>query len=302
VISDVAHSIHQRLLNLAREQGRPFQELLQHYTLERFLYRLGQSPYADRFVLKGALMFRVWEGPLSRPTRDIDLLGRLQHSVENLVDVVRTLCDQEVAQDDGLVFHRDSVQGEAIVEAAEYSGVRVRLLATLGRARVPLHVDVGFGDAVVPGPVPIHLPTLLDFPPPVLQGYSRESAIAEKLQAMVYLGEINSRMKDFYDIWVLASRFAFEGATLADALRATFERRATALPAAPLALSETFAVRRDKQRQWRAFIRRQIPEEAVPSFEEVVAGLRRFLLPVIDRLAVGEAFEGRWAPGGPWER
>jgi hypothetical protein len=119
---------------------------------------------------------------------------------------------------------------------------------------------------------------------------------------MVYLGEINSRMKDFYDIWVLASRFAFEGATLADALRATFERRATALPAAPLALSETFAVRRDKQRQWRAFIRRQIPEEAVPSFEEVVAGLRRFLLPVIDRLAVGEAFEGRWAPGGPWER
>jgi hypothetical protein len=136
----------------------------------------------------------------------------------------------------------------------------------------------------------------------VLQGYSRESAIAEKLQAMVYLGEINSRMKDFYDIWMLASHFAFDGATLTDALRATFERRATALPAAPLALSETFAVRRDKQRQWRAFVRRQVSEGAALGFEEVVAEIGRFLLPVIDRLAVGEAFEGHWAPGGPWER
>lgn len=299
--SNIAQSVHQRLLNLAREQGRPFQELLQHYTLERFLYRLGQSPYVDRFVLKGALMFRVWEGPLSRPTRDVDLLGRLNHSVENLVAVVREICAQEVPQDDGLVFHEDSVEGEAIVEAAQYSGVRVRFLVTLGRARVPLHADVGFGDTVVPGPVSIHLPTLLDFPPPVLQGYSRESAIAEKLQAMVYLGEINSRMKDFYDIWLLASRFAFDGATLAEAIQATFVRRSTTLPAVPLALSEAFAVRHDKQTQWRAFVHRQVPDGVVPSFEEIVAEIRGFLLPVIGALVDGEVFEGRWASGGPWE-
>jgi predicted nucleotidyltransferase component of viral defense system len=301
VTSNISQSVHRRLLNLAREQGRPFQELLQHYTLERFLYRLGQSSYADNFVLKGALMFRVWEGPLSRPTRDIDLLGRLNSSVENLMQAVRTICEQGVAENDGLVFHRDSVEGEAIVEAARYSGVRVRLFATLGRARIPLHVDVGFGDVIVPGPVSIHLPTLLDFPPPHLQGYSRESAIAEKLQAMVYLGEINSRMKDFYDIWLLASRFTFDGATLATAIRATFEHRSTILPAAPLGLSDEFVAQKDKQTQWHAFVRRQIPQDEVLSFEQTVDNLQAFLLPVVAALVAEEPFERRWTPGGPWQ-
>jgi predicted nucleotidyltransferase component of viral defense system len=300
VTSNISQSVHRRLLNLAREQGRPFQELLLHYTLERFLYRLGQSPYANRFVLKGALMFRVWEGPLSRPTRDVDLLGCLDRSVENLVKAVRVICEQGVPEDDGLVFRSDSVQGEAIVEAAEYSGVRVRLLVALGRARIPLHADVGFGDVIVPGPVSIQLPTLLDFPPPTLQGYSRESAIAEKLQAMVYLGEINSRMKDFYDIWSLASRFAFDGALLAGAIRATFDRRSTTLPEVPLALSEAFAARRDKQTQWSAFVRRQLSEGSVPSFEEVIAMLRVFLLPIVAVLIAGEDWEAQWSPGGPW--
>ncbi len=298
--ANTAQSVHRRLLNLAREQGRPFQELLQHYTLERFLYRLGVSPYADHFVLKGALMFRVWEGPLSRPTRDIDLLGYLDHSVENLVVVMQMVCDQATSEDDGLIFHRESVVGEAIVEAARYSGVRLRFLATLGRARVLLHADVGFGDVVVPEPVLVQLPTLLDFSPPILNGYSRESAIAEKLQAMVYLGEVNSRMKDFYDIWLLASRFTFDGPTLAAAIRATFNRRSTTLPAAPLSLSDEFVTRRDKQTQWAAFVRRQMLQDSAPSFEQLAVRLRAFLLPVVGALVAGEAFNGHWAPGGPW--
>lgn len=298
--ANTAQSVHRRLLNLACEQGRPFQELLQHYTLERFLYRLGVSPYVDRFVLKGALMFRVWEGPLSRPTRDIDLLGYLDHSVDSLVAVVGTICDQATPEDDGLVFHAESVVGEAIVEAAEYSGVRARFLATLGRARVRLHTDVGFGDVVVPEPVLVQLPTLLDFAPPTLRGYSRESAIAEKLQAMVYLDEINSRMKDFYDIWLLASRFSFDGATLAAAIRATFDRRSTTLPAVPLSLSDEFVARRDKQTQWVAFVRRQMLQDSAPSLEQLAIRLRAFLLPVVGALVAGEDFNGQWAPGGPW--
>ena len=204
--SNVAASVHQRLLNRAHATGRPFNELLQYFVLERFLYRLGHSPHARNFILKGALMFDVWQGPFARPTRDVDLLGHTENSVEHVVASIQAVCQEPVAEDDGLRFLTESISGERITEAAEYQGVRVHVEARLGPARIPVQIDVGFGDPLVPSSTLVRLSTLLDFPPPELQGYSRESAIAEKFQAMVYLGEINSRMKDFYDIWLLTKR------------------------------------------------------------------------------------------------
>lgn len=177
---NVAASVHQRLLNLARAEGRPFNELLQYYALERFLYRLGRSPHRDRLVLKGALMFGVWDAPFPRPTRDIDLLGRMPNEVDVVTITLRDVCEQPV-QDDGLRFATETVVGERVALAADYAGVRVRFTAYLGSAHIPMQIDVGFGDQIVPGAVPVRLPTLLDFPPPEVHGYSRESAIAEKL-------------------------------------------------------------------------------------------------------------------------
>ncbi len=297
---NTAASVRQRLLNRARTEGRPFGELLQYFALERFLYRLGISPYSIKFVLKGALMFGVWQGPFSRPTRDVDLLGHVEHTVERVTAVMRAICQQSVPEDDGMRFDADSVTGEHIVEAASYEGVRVKLVAYLEAARVTLQIDVGFGDPLVPGPNPIRLPALLEFPPPELQGYSRESAIAEKFQAMVYLGVVNSRMKDFYDIWSLASRFEFDGAILAQAIRGTFRARQTTLSPAPAAFSGVFANDREKQAQWVAFVRRIQVENAPASLSDVVQYIKAFLQPVIQASIEEQPFVQRWLPGGPW--
>jgi hypothetical protein len=300
VTRNVAASVRQRLLNKARAEGRPFSELLQYFALERFLYRLGRSSYSNRFVLKGALMFGVWQGPFSRPTRDVDLLGHVEHTVERVTTVMRAICQQSVPEDDGLRFDADSVTGERIVEAASYEGVRVKLVAYLEAARVLVQIDIGFGDPLVPGPNPIRLPTLLEFPPPELQGYSRESAIAEKFQAMVYLGVVNSRMKDFYDIWSLATRFEFEGAILAQAIRETFRARQTTLPQNPAAFSDSFTNDRERQAQWTAFVRRIQVENVPTSFSDAVQDIKAFLQPVIQALIDEQPFSKHWSPGGPW--
>jgi len=296
---NVAASVRQRLLNYARAKGRPFNEVLQYFALERFLYRLGRSLYRRRFVLKGALMFTVWQSSFPRPTRDIDLLGRLDNTVEHVVSAIQAIC-QEPAAEDGLRFVAESVVGERIIEAANYAGVRVRFTAYLGTARIPMQIDIGFGDPLVPGPSIVRLPTILDFPSPELQGYSRESAIAEKLQAMVYLGEVNSRMKDFYDVWSLATHFDFDGPILAQAIRETFRWRQTALPPNPVAFSDAFAQDREKQAQWVAFIRRLRLEDAPATLYEAIQVIAAFLQPVIQALSEGQRFDRRWPPGGPW--
>ena len=299
MIQNVAASVHQRLLNDARARGRPFNDVLQYFALERFLYRLGHSPYRDRFVLKGALMFTVWQSPLSRPTRDIDLLGYLDNAVEHVVSVIQAIC-REPAPEDGLRFGAENAHGERIVEAANYEGVRVRFVAYLGRARIPMQVDVGFGDPVVPEPASVRLPTVLDLPPPELLGYTRESVIAEKLQAMVYLGAVNSRMKDFYDVWLLASRFAFDGSILARAISETFHQRRTAVPTAPAAFSDAFARDGEKQAQWAAFGYRHRIGDTPPMFHQVVQSVTVFLQPVLEALSTGQLFSGHWPAGGPW--
>ncbi len=185
---NTAASVHQRLLNRARAEGRPFNELLQRFALERFLYRLGQSAYHSRFVLKGAMMLSAWQVPSTRPTRDVDLLGRMDNTIEAVSAAIRAMCQVPVP-DDGLRFDAESVVGERIVEEADYAGVRLRFAAYLGKARIPMQVDVGFGDPVVPAASAVRLAPILDFPPPEVQGYSRESVIAEKYQIMVHLGE-----------------------------------------------------------------------------------------------------------------
>lgn len=209
---NIAASVRQRLLNKARHDKRPFNELLQYFAMERFLYRLSQSPYTEKFILKGALMLRVWDAPFFRPTMDIDMLGRnTGNEIEKIIEQIREICQVSVEPEDGLNFYTNNISGVRITEDADYEGVRIRFVTLLETARIPMQIDIGFGDVVVPGPQESIIPTILDFPPPHLLGYSLESAISEKFEAMVKLGELNSRMKDFYDIWLLSRRFDFKG-------------------------------------------------------------------------------------------
>jgi hypothetical protein len=297
---DIAASVRQRLLDLARRRNEEFQTVLTRYGLERFLYRLAASPHADEFVLKGAMLFAVWTGEMHRATWDVDLLGRGDAGAGRIQKLFAGVCRARV-EDDGLSFDEGSVRAERIREDQIYEGLRVRVAGHLGAARIQLQIDIGFGDAVRPPPRRLPFPTLLEMPAPVLKAYPREAVVAEKLQAMVALGMANSRMKDSYDLWTLATKFPFEGRVLADAVRATFTRRRTPLPAdEPLALTDVFAGDAVKQVQWRAFVRRGRLRPDDPGLPAVIAALRGFLLPPIRALAAGDAFDATWAPGGPW--
>lgn len=299
-IRDLAASVRQRLNNVAKERHRPAAELLQYFAMERFLYRLAQSPHRDRFVLKGAMMLVAWRAPTIRPTMDIDLLGRGQNHTADLIEVIRSLCRLEVTPPDGLAFDPDSVTGEEITVVSEYVGARLRFLATLGTSRVRMQVDVGFGDALPDAEESVELPTLLAFPAPRLTGYSRETTIAEKLNAMFQHGRLNSRMKDYFDIGLLARSFAFDGSKLARAIRATFERRATPLTATPVGLSDEFAIEPGKQVQWAAFLRKIQVADAPGELAVQLVALRTFLAPVLAALVDGTPFAKQWPKGGPW--
>ncbi|MCP4682579.1 MAG: nucleotidyl transferase AbiEii/AbiGii toxin family protein [Desulfobacterales bacterium] len=292
-------SVHQRLLNKARETARPFNALLQHFAIERFIYRLSKSPYAERFLLKGALMFSVWAGPGTRPTMDIDLLGKTDNSLDMIVTVIKDACKMEVVPD-GMNFDPDTVTAVRITEGAEYRGVRCRVRCSLGNARITLQIDIGFGDVIVPGPKKVVYPTLLDFPPPELNGYTMESTIAEKFQAMVKLGILNSRMKDFYDIWFLSRTFDFSGETLAKALEKTFETRNTPINANPAVFDPSFTKDEDKKVQWLGFIKKANLTGAPDSFGDVVATIKVFIEPVVLSLVKRKTFRRFWSAPGSW--
>jgi len=297
---NLAASVHARLQNRARATQRPFQELLQYYAMERFLYRLSKTEHRTRFVLKGALMLHVWDAPLARATKDIDFLGRLDNSLENLERVLRDVCAADV-EVDGMVFDPATVKAERIKEDADYEGVRIRFVGLLGKARATMQIDVGFGDIVTPSSEAITYPALLDFPAPELSGYPRETVVAEKFQAMVYLRTLNSRMKDFYDLWLLSRQYAFDGKLLAKAITATFANRQTGIDTTPIAFTPDFTEQASTRAQWAAF-RNKLPNARCPEkLAEVVSLLADFLLPVARACASGEDLELRWTPGGPWD-
>lgn len=297
---NIAASVRQRLLNIAREAKEEFQFVLTRYALERLLFRLSQSPHGSRFVLKGALLFRVWTGAVHRPTKDLDLLGYGENSPEQMASIFQDVCRVAVI-DDGLKFIAETVTAELIKDGDEYEGVRVHFNATLDNARIPLQVDVGFGDAITPAAVEAEFPTLLEFPAPHVMAYPKPTVIAEKFQAMVALGIANSRMKDFFDVWTLAREFEFDGSLLARAIAATFERRRTAIPqAVPMALTAEFATDRTKATQWRAFLNRSKLAPQNSDFREVIELLRAFLMPPTEALASGSDFPAHWPPAGPW--
>jgi hypothetical protein len=298
-LKNVAASVRQRLLNEARSSDRPLNELLQYFAMERFLFRLSRSSHAESFVLKGALMIATWEVSLTRPTKDIDLLGQVANDIQLIVDIVKSVCRQEV-EPDGLIFDQDSVQGERIADEAEYEGVRVRFQGHLDTARVSMQIDVGFGDAVVPGPVTTEYPTILDLPAPRIQGYTRESVIAEKFHAMVRRGLLNSRVRDFFDVWALSRRFDFDGRVLAAAVRETFARRGLKVDPRPVALTEEFAADTAKAAQWRGFLRKSRLEGVPTELADVVAAIAVFLGPVAEALHENRSFPGRWKAPGPW--
>jgi predicted nucleotidyltransferase component of viral defense system len=293
-LRNIGASVRARLLDRARAERSDFQILLTRYALERLLYRLSVSPHRDRFILKGAMLFVTWVANPFRPTRDLDLLGSGDNDTEAIAETFRVICAQPVA-DDGVIFDVAALEAAPIREEAEYGGVRVRTTATIDGARIPIQIDIGFGDAITPAPVEIDYPTLLDAPAPHLRVYPVETVVAEKFEAMVTLGIANTRLKDFYDLWLIAQTFKFGRSTLSDAVQRTFERRGTALPAdIPVGLTDEFAAARAAQ--WRAFLTRERMAAAPDGFTTVIADLQRFLMPLL----VGSNADLVWPTGGPW--
>ena len=298
--ANVAASVRQQLLGLSRERGEDFQLVLTWYAAERFLYRLAQSKHSEQFILKGAMLLNVWMDRSHRPTRDLDFAGYGEASPERLITLFQEICQVEV-EADGLQYDIDSIQMSEIREDQEYQGQRVRLIAYLETARISVQIDIGFGDIVTPEAEEISYPTLLDSPVPRILAYPPETVISEKLQAMVALGMLNSRMKDFYDLQMIARLFTFDGSELVEAIRATFNRRRTEIPeSAPVALTEEFSMDRDKVTQWKAFLTRSGLENTAVDLPQTIEELRLFLIPPLQAAASGGDFNLEWTRGGPW--
>jgi predicted nucleotidyltransferase component of viral defense system len=293
---NVGESVRARLLQRSRGERTDFQVLLTRYALERLLYRLSQSGHRHQFVLKGAMLFATWVEVPFRPTRDLDLLGYGENSPEAIREAFREICGQTVV-DDGVAFDVDRIEATPIREDLEYSGVRIRTRATIAAARISIQVDVGFGDAITPGPIEIDYPALLDAPAPHLRAYPIETVVAEKFHALVTRGITNSRLKDFYDLWLISETFELERTPLAAAIRQTFARRTTALPEEkPTAFTDSYATTWDGQ--WRAFLTRERMTAAPAQLASVLADLGRFLLPLLE--AADE--DWRWQPRAGWVR
>lgn len=294
-------SIRHRLFNLSKERGEDFQVVLRMFAIERLLYRMNVSEHSDQFILKGAMLFYLWDEKMHRPTRDLDLLGAGEISVARLESMFREISQVNV-ENDALVYDQESVRGLEIREDQEYQGIRIQVTAYLHNVRIPLQIDIGFGDPVIPAPESAAYPTLLNFSSPELQVYPRYTMVAEKFQIMVRFGIANSRMKDFYDIWFLARRFPFQGESLSEAINATFRRRRTPLPEdAPLALTSEFADDPTKQSQWNAFIQRGVLEQEVPALDNVVDFLQEFVMPPTRAVVRDVKFTLIWQPFGPWK-
>ena len=293
-MKNLAASIHARLAQRRTKTGEDYNVLLVRFTLERLLYRLSQSNYREQFILKGAMLFALWEPTLHRVTRDLDLLGLGHPAPERLTKIFKELCRLEV-EADGVDFDPRSVICEDIRAQDEYAGIRVKLRATVGKAVVPLQVDVGFGDALPVAPEEITFPVMLGMAAPRLRAYSRETVVAEKLEAIVKLGMLNSRFKDYFDLHYLAQKFPFQGDLLAKSIAATFARRGTALPTGlPAGLTPMFGSDPAKIRGWQAFWLKTGLKTPVPTLESVIQSLVKFLEPPLDAVAKRKTLTATW--------
>jgi len=275
-IKNIGASVRARLLQFSKAKGQTFELVLTRFAFERLLYRLSRSRYADRFVLKGAMLMMSWFVDPHRGTRDLDLLGFGDPDPEKMLGAFRDILAGQ--GDDGVAFDPSTLRVDRIREEQEYGGLRLRTTASISGARINLSIDIGFGDALEPGAEILDYPSILGFPAPRLRAYARETVVAEKFQAMVALGRANSRMKDFYDIWILSRSFEFTDDRLARAIAATFARRVTRIPTGlPDALTPAFAADEQKQRQWNAFVEdvAQNPGGLV----NVVSDIAQFLMP-----------------------
>lgn len=283
----VSQSVHQKLLNIRDKTGEDFNHLLIRYGLERLLYRLIQSGYGQQFVLKGAMLFALWDNVPRRSTRDIDLLGFEEVSHKRLQQVITDACNV-IVLDDGLRFDQESITTSDIRDDQEYHGIRVTLSAFLGNARLPIQMDVGYGDALSPNPATIQYPAILSFPTPLIRAYHPATVIAEKFNAMVVLGMMNSRLKDFYDIYVILNNMNIDKVELAEAIESTFKRRNTPLPTVlPVAFTDEFSHDKNKETQWKAFLKRsELAGFDIP-FCEIVHAIKEKLWPIVEAITTG---------------
>ena len=299
--SNIPASVHHRLLSLAKAREEDLSLVMKRYGNERFLYRMSKSPYSNQYVLKGAMLFPLWKMRAYRPTKDLDLLGYGEASEKILKERFRKICANEV-EEDGLIFDQGSISIEDIREDQEYPGQRVQLITKLGKAPINLQIDVGFGDVVTPEAEMTGYPTLLDFPAPRIRAYPKETVVAEKLQAAVALEILNSRMKDFYDLWAISQEFEFSGKTLGQAIELTFQRRRTAIPAiSPVALTTEFAQDPGKTRLWKTFLERNRLSVGERELGKIIEEISSFLLPPLLALADRRPFIKTWPAGGPWK-
>jgi hypothetical protein len=292
-IKNIAASIRQKLLNKSKELSRPFNELLQYHALERFLYRLSISKYREKFILKGALLFTVWQHSTIRSTSDIDLLGKISNDQAGIIKAFREICDIDT-ENDGMLFDKESLTTEQITLDAEYEGVKVLLYGYLGTARIRIQIDIGFSDVVTPGSVLSEYPTILDLPAARLYCYNRETVVAEKFQTMVKRDIFNSRMKDFYDIWILSRSFDFEGSSLANAVRNTFERRETDIIADIAVFQESFHNDQGKKDQWKGFLKRSKLSNVPVDLKTLIMDINIFLQPVLTCIIEKKDFHKTW--------
>lgn len=297
---NIGASVRARLLNRSRQTGEDFQFLLERYAAERFLYRLGESPHRNRYILKGAMLLVHWGEAVYRPTHDLDFTGYGSSLFNDVRSTIREICQTPV-EDDGVAFDISNIEIETIRDQDMYDSLRVRFSATLENARIRMQIDIGFGNAVEPPPTDTLYRTLLDSPSPNIRAYPREAVVAEKLHAMVALGERNSRYKDFYDLYALVEHFPFGSDQLVRAMRATFDRRRTSFSQTlPVALTPRFFADSERAGQWRTYVERNALSGAPADFGILGDRLISFFREPWDALARGVGFTGSWAAGGPW--
>ena len=296
-VKNIPAAVKQKLLNISRKNNQPFNKLAQHYAMERFLYRLSQSDYVDSFILKGALALQVRKLEKFRPTMDIDISQKRNGETSEIIEQIKNILSVKV-NEDGIVFHPQSLRLEDIKRDTPYKGVRILFLGTLDSARINMQIDISFYDVIFPEPKEkMTFPCILDFPAPKLWCYSLESIIAEKFEALMSLGDWNSRMKDFYDLWALSRQHDFYGQKLSKAIELTFKNRGTSLKQEITAFKEEFINK--KETEWRSFVK-TLNQEHLPTLSDVIEDLKSFLLPVIKALVNKEAIPKQWKAPGPW--